>query len=112
MFVSTLSPERHFSRQLDFPWFPADQWGFEVFGPRICVPDVEIPQGEANGDRTRSARTLRTRLEQVARNVFVRSARVLYLVLLPFAIEFVLRSSWCSLSLQTLFCIGLSTDNR
>ena len=35
---------KHVSDELDFHWFPADQWGFEVFGPRIHVPRIEIPQ--------------------------------------------------------------------
>jgi hypothetical protein len=29
--------------ELDFHWFPVDQWGFEVFGPWIRVLHIELP---------------------------------------------------------------------
>ena len=29
--------------ELDFHWFPVDQWGFEVFGRRIRVLRIELP---------------------------------------------------------------------
>ena len=38
------TPGNLVSVELDFHWFPVDQWGFEVFGPRIHVPRIEIPQ--------------------------------------------------------------------
>ena len=36
--------EKPVSGQIDFHWFPVDQWDFEVFGPRIRVSRVEITQ--------------------------------------------------------------------
>jgi hypothetical protein len=38
------TPEKRVSGKLDFHWFSVDQWGFEVFGPWIRVPRLEIPQ--------------------------------------------------------------------
>jgi hypothetical protein len=32
-----------FSRELDFDWFPVDQWGFEAGGPQLRVPQIELP---------------------------------------------------------------------
>ena len=37
------TPGKRVSGKLDFHWFLADQWGFEVFGPRIHVPHIELP---------------------------------------------------------------------
>jgi hypothetical protein len=31
------------SSELDFHWFPVDQWGFEANGPQIRVPHIELP---------------------------------------------------------------------
>ena len=35
--------EKLVSGVLDFHWFSVDQWGFEVFGPRIRVPRIQLP---------------------------------------------------------------------
>ena len=59
------------------------------------------PQGEANGDRTRSERTIRTRFERVDRNVFMRSKRVHRLVRTAFVMAFERCSGCRSLILRT-----------
>ena len=35
--------EKLVSDQLDFHWFPVDQWGFEVNGRQIRVPHIQLP---------------------------------------------------------------------
>ena len=45
MFPMSRYPRNRVSGNLDFHWFPVNQWGFEVFRSRIRVPHVEIPQG-------------------------------------------------------------------
>jgi hypothetical protein len=35
--------EKLVSGELDFHWFPVDQWGFEVFRPRIHVLHIGLP---------------------------------------------------------------------
>ena len=46
------TPGKRVFGKRDFHWFPADQWGFEVFGPRIHVPHIEISLGAMVTPRT------------------------------------------------------------
>jgi hypothetical protein len=36
-------PPENISSELDFHWFPVDQWGSEAKGPQIRVPHIELP---------------------------------------------------------------------
>ena len=42
--VLSINGREEFSHELDFDWFPIDRSVFEVFGLRIRVPRIEIPQ--------------------------------------------------------------------